>query len=237
MTDKAGTARSTCTFARGCRCSAATVSAQPRHHRSTTPNIRCPRVARQRPDLRAQQAARDSGSRGHPRAILAARGALRVVGHAGRQIPLRPGHHLCLRRVRARGPADRSAHCRRTADAADHGVFGSRPPGHQPAVAVSDGLQPEDQLHLAGGTPLAQNGLRVPAHRHGGPGRQPALRPRSPTTVSSRARPAPAASNLYNLADFMLGPPQHVLRSATCSSRNLRQNMHFAYVQDDFARE
>jgi hypothetical protein len=41
-----------------------------------------------------------------------------------------------------------------------------------------------------------------------------------------------AASNLYNLADFMLG-----LRSTYALSNilvaNLRQNMHFAYVQDD----
>ena len=47
-------------------------------------------------------------------------------------------------------------------------------------------------------------------------------------------RPAgAAASNLYNLADFMLG-----LRSTYALSNilvaNLRQNMHFAYVQDDF---
>jgi hypothetical protein len=42
-----------------------------------------------------------------------------------------------------------------------------------------------------------------------------------------------AASNLYNLGDFMLG-----LRSTYALSNilvaNLRQNMHFAYLQDDF---
>ena len=47
-------------------------------------------------------------------------------------------------------------------------------------------------------------------------------------------RPAgAAANNLYNLADFMLG-----LRSTYALSNilvaNLRQNMHFAYLQDDF---
>ena len=47
-------------------------------------------------------------------------------------------------------------------------------------------------------------------------------------------RPAgAAASNLYNLADFMLG-----LRSTYALSNvlvaNLRQNMHFTYLQDDF---
>lgn len=50
----------------------------------------------------------------------------------------------------------------------------------------------------------------------------------------SFTRPAgAAANNLYNLADFMLG-----LRSTYALSNvliaNLRQNMHFAYVQDDF---
>ena len=47
-------------------------------------------------------------------------------------------------------------------------------------------------------------------------------------------RPAgPAANNIYNLADFMFG-----LRSQYGLSNilvvNLRQNMHFAYLQDDF---
>ena len=48
----------------------------------------------------------------------------------------------------------------------------------------------------------------------------------------SRAPGPPAASDLYNLADFMLG-----LRSSTRLSNvlvaNLRQNMHFMYLQDD----
>ena len=50
-------------------------------------------------------------------------------------------------RLRHHRPADRSARRRRPADAADHRLLGSRPPGHQPAVAVPDGLQPEGQLH------------------------------------------------------------------------------------------
>ena len=48
------------------------------------------------------------------------------------------------------------------------------------------------------------------------------------------ARPAgAAASNLYNLADFMLGlRAQYALSSVLVA--DLRRNMHFAYVQDDW---
>ena len=47
-------------------------------------------------------------------------------------------------------------------------------------------------------------------------------------------RPAgAAATNLYNLADFMLGlRAQYALSSVLVA--DLRQNMHFAYVQDDW---
>ena len=48
------------------------------------------------------------------------------------------------------------------------------------------------------------------------------------------SRPAgAAANNLYNLADFMLGlRAQYALSSVLVA--NLRRNMHFAYVQDDW---
>ena len=48
------------------------------------------------------------------------------------------------------------------------------------------------------------------------------------------SRPAGiAANNLYNLADFMLGlRAQYALSSVLVA--NLRRNMHFAYVQDDW---
>jgi hypothetical protein len=50
---------------------------------------------------------------------------------------------------------------------------------------------------------------------------------------SSFTRPTTAAaSNLYNLADFMLGlRSQYALSNVLVA--NLRQNMHFAYLQDD----
>ena len=54
------------------------------------------------------------------------------------------------------------------------------------------------------------------------------------TYNSSFTRPAGAgASNLFNLADFMLGlRAQYALSSVLVA--NLRRNMHFAYVQDDW---
>ncbi len=39
-------------------------------------------------------------------------------------------------------------------------------------------VEPEDQLHVADRPSLAEDRLRVPAHRHGSPGRQSAVRPR-----------------------------------------------------------
>ena len=54
----------------------------------------------------------------------------------------------------------------------------------------------------------------------------------TPTPASSRARPAPRPSTLYNLSDFMLGlRSQYALSNILVA--NLRQNMHFAYLQDD----
>ena len=53
------------------------------------------------------------------------------------------------------------------------------------------------------------------------------------TPASSAVRPAAAPSNLFNLADFMLG-----LRSTYALSNilvaELQQNMHFLYLQDDW---
>ena len=49
----------------------------------------------------------------------------------------------------------------------------------------------------------------------------------------SRVPAGAAASNLYNLADFMLGlRAQYALSSVLVA--NLRRNMHFAYLQDDW---
>ena len=54
------------------------------------------------------------------------------------------------------------------------------------------------------------------------------------TYTGQFTRPAgAAANNLYNLADFMLGlRAQYALSSVLVA--NLRRNMHFAYLQDDW---
>ena len=99
--------------------------------------------------------------------------------HGGRQEPR--GARLEPSALDAYGiarPADRSARRGRPADAAHHRLLRSGPAGDQPAVAVPDGLQPEGELLVADGPPLAQERLRVPAHSDRSAGRQPALRPR-----------------------------------------------------------
>ena len=112
------------------------------------------------------------------------------------------------------------------------GYSGVRPPGHQSAVAVPDGLEPEDQLLVADGQAVAQGGLRVPADQRRGAGREPALRPRQLHRPVHASRRRAAANNLYNLADFMLGlRSQYAL--STFYIANMRQNLHFTYVQDD----
>ncbi len=122
------------------------------------------------------------------------------------------------RGLRDHGPAVRSARGRRFAHAVDHGAVGSRTPGHQPAVAVSDRLQSEDQLHLAAGPSLAQDRLRVSARadarcrtstrstaviptpassRVRRRRRPPTTSTTSPTSCSARARPTRSATSWW----------------------------------------
>ena len=86
----------------------------------------------------------DLGARG-----ITARSAIRLVvdpgGEESRRHSVRRAHSMQFGSGRT---TDRSAHCRRPADAVDYRILGPRTPGHQPAVAVPDGLQPEGQLHL-----------------------------------------------------------------------------------------
>ena len=147
------------------------------------------RRRRQRVHLRPQQAA---GARHDVYAdfLVAARGALRVVAHRGRQGSGGARHDQRAGRVRHQRPAERSARGGRLADADHHRLLGSGPSGDEPAVAVSDGLQPEGQLHVAGGPPLAQDRLRAAAHPDRGAGRQSAVRPRRILRRRSAVRPA-----------------------------------------------
>ena len=46
------------------------------------------------------------------------------------------------------------ANCRRTAVADHYGLHRARPPVHEPAMAIPDGLQPEGELHDADRTPV-----------------------------------------------------------------------------------
>ncbi len=151
---------------------------------------RC-RHLRQPADLRSVRRRRQRGNLRHEQAVLerrdlhagrdvAARGALRLVNDEGGQESGGAGRRPAARRggVWHHRPAHRSARRRRPADAADHRLLGPRAPGDQPAVAVPDGVQSEDQLHLAAGPSLAQDRLRVPARPHRSAGRESAVWPR-----------------------------------------------------------
>ena len=189
------------------------------------------RRRRQRRHLRAQPAVRarlDVDADGD----VAARGAVRVFVDAGGEEPAGARHRQRARSVRAPGPADRPPHRGRAADAAHHRLLGSRTPGDQPAVAVPDGLQPEDQLHLDAGAHSFKSGYEFQRIDTEVQDVNP-LYGRD-TYNGSFTRPAgAAASNLYNLADFMLGlRAQYALSSVLVA--NLRRNMHFAYLQDDW---
>ncbi len=155
------------------------------------PNIPLPSGgARQRPHLRAQPAARARRDLGAEHDV-AARSAIRLLLDAGGQESAGARHAERVRRVRPARPARRRAHRRRPADASHHRILGPRTPGHEPAVAVPDGLQPEDQLHVDDEVALVQERVRVPEDRHRGAGRQPALRPRHvqrPVQPSGRSR-------------------------------------------------
>ena len=196
-------ARSTCRSARRCRCSAATAGA------TSTPTIsrrsRCRPAA---PATATSTRATSSSCSARPRSP-SGRSLLEVrFGWSRTQAGKNPpalGTDSALDQFGLAGSADRRAHRRRPADAADHRLFGSRPPGDQPAVAVPDRLQPEGQLHVADGRALVQE----PATSSSASTPKCRTSTRStaatPTPASSRARPARPRSNLYNLADFMLG--------------------------------
>ena len=132
------------------------------------------------------------------------------------------------------GLPTRSARRGRPAHATDHRLRRPRAPGDQPAVAVPDVVESQDQLHVAGRHALAQDRLRVPVHPDRGAGRQPAVRARLLRgSVHAAAGSSLANNNIYNLADFMFGlRNQYALSNILVA--DLRQQMHFTYIQDDW---
>ena len=187
-------------------------------------------------DLRHQQAAR---GRHDLRAVgdVAARGALRLV--ATRRPGKNPAALGSTSALDAYGITGLPTDPRVSGGLPTQIITGSqrpRPPGHQPAVAVPDGLQPEGQLHVDRRAAVAEDRLRVPAH----------LRPKcrtstrstaaTPTTASSRGRPAspPTPSTTWPTSCSACAAT-YALSNILVA--NLRQNMHFLYLQDDCPRE
>ena len=161
---------------------------------------------------------------------IAARGALRLVEHAGRQEPAGARHDATASASPACRPIRASpAACRRRRSPATP-AFGRQ--ATNPQWQYPDGVEPEGELLVADGPPVAQGRLRIPAHQRRGAGRQPAVRPRQLHRPVHAAGRRARANNLYNLADFMLGlRSQYAL--STFLVANMQQDLHFTYVQDD----
>ena len=136
------------------------------------------------------------------------------------------------RSVRPAGSPDRQPHRRRPPDAGHRRLLRSRAAGYEPAVAVSDRLQSEDQLHLDAPPHSFKSGYEFQRINTEVQDVNP-LYGRDTYNGSFSRPPRAAASNLYNLADFMLGlRAQYALSSVLVA--DLRRNMHFAYFQDDW---
>ncbi len=215
------------------RCSAATAGATSTS--STTRTSRCPQAAPATPipTLDNKQFAR--GVTYTPNGVVAARSAVRVVAHRGWQEP--------------RGARQRPARWTPTASAglpSDPRVVGGLPTqidyrlqrlGRQatnPQWQYPDGLQPEGELLVADGPSLPQERVRVPAHPNRSAGRQSALRPRRIRRGSSAGRSAspPATTNTTSPTSCSGARSRYALSNILIA--NLRQNMHFTYLQDDW---
>ena len=146
--------------------------------RTISRTSRCPPAAPATAHIYARNRQFVLGTTWTPSATVAARGAVRLLVDAGGKESAGARVERRIRSVRPGRPADRRTHRRRPADAAHHRLRGPWTAGDESAVAVPDGLQPEDQLHLADRRALVQERLRVPAHRHRSAGREPAVRPR-----------------------------------------------------------
>ena len=188
---------------------------------------------RQRRHLRAQQAVRARHDLDADGAV-AARGAVRLVVDAGRQEPARARH----RRARSKqfglpGLPERPAHlpaaCRRSVISgySDLGRQATNPQWQYPTV-----YNPKINYTWTRGAHSFKSGYEFQRIDTEVQDVNP-LYGRD-TYNGSFTRPAgAAASNLYNLADFMLGlRAQYALSSVLVA--DLRRNMHFAYLQDDW---
>ena len=84
------------------------------------------------------------------------------------------------------------------------------------------------------GTPLVQGRLRVPAHQRPKCRTSTRSTAATPTAASSRGRPAPRRTT-STTSPTSCSACARSTRSATSWSPNMRQQMHFTYLQDDCA--
>ena len=191
------------------------------------------RQPEQRLRARAEQAVRRRLHL-HAHSDLAARVPARLVAHRGRQGASRRRRSDHARSVRHHRAADRPALRRRADRAGRHRLDDVGAAEQQPAVPGSVRVQPAHQLLVGDGAARASRpatSTRRSTRRSTTSTRSTAA---TPTPASSAARPAPPRI------------PRPTTSPTSCSARatryalinpflaNLRQRMHFGYLQDDF---
>ena len=165
---------------------------------------------------------------------LAARCAARRLAHQGRQGAPRRRRPDDARALRHHRPAHRPAVRGRPHRAGRHRLDDVGPAEQQPAVPGPVGVQPAHQLLVD--SRAARASRPATSTRRSTRRSTTSIRSTAATlTAGSSAvrRRAAADPATYNLADFMFG-----LRNAYSMINpfiaNLRQRMHFTYLQDDF---
>ena len=119
----------------------------------------------------------------------------------------------------------------------DHRLHDARPPGDESAVAVPDASAiPKVNYTWLTRRALGEGRLRVPAHPHRGAGRESAVRPRHVhQPVQPSGRRALRTTSTTSPTSCLACARQYALSNVLVA--NLRQNMHFVYVQDDLRAE
>ena len=188
-------------------------------------HLRAQQAARARRDLHAERAARCSKCASAGRTRRPARTRRRSAATARSTRSASPG----CRPIRASPAA-----CRRSliTGYSDLGRQATNPQWQYPTV-----WNPKVNYTWLRGPALAQDRLRVPAHRRRGAGRQPALRPRHLQPASSRGRPAPRAEQPLQPRRLHARPALAVRAQQRAGRATCASNMHFAYLQDDCPRQ
>ena len=134
------------------------------------------------------------------------------------------------------GPSDRHGVCRRPDAAVRERLDGVGPAEQQPAVPGSARHRRARQLLVDSRPSYAQGRLRVPAHQYRHRRRAPEVRRRRLQRSVQPARPERRPTPRPSTSSTSWSARATRTSSSTPSSFELRQRMHFGYVQDDWRR-